>query len=91
MSDVVEAEAPAEDDAVPELPIQPLFGKWDLSEVEVEDPTLRKYINLNAFQVPHTGGRHARTRFAKHHPQGVFQNDWTAALLEAEGPAGEIP
>ena len=24
-------------------------------------------------------------------PQGVFQNDWTAALLEAEGPAGEIP
>ena len=49
MSDVIEAEAPAEDDAVPELPIQPLFGKWDLSEVEVEDPTLRKYINLNAF------------------------------------------
>ena len=44
----------------------PLFGKWDLSEVEVEDPTLRKYINLNAFQVPHTGGRHARTRFGKH-------------------------
>ena len=67
MSDVVKTEAPAEDDAVPELPIQPLFGKWDLSEVEVEDPTLRKYINLNAFQVPHTGGRHARTRFAKHH------------------------
>ena len=24
-------------------------------------------------------------------PQGVFQNDWTAALLEADGPAGEIP
>ncbi len=24
-------------------------------------------------------------------PQGVFQNDWTAALLEADGPAREIP
>ena len=23
--------------------------------------------------------------------QGVFQNDWTAALLEADGPAGDIP
>ncbi len=23
-------------------------------------------------------------------PQGVFQNDWTAALLEADGPAGNI-
>ncbi|MDP6834866.1 MAG: FAD-binding protein [Candidatus Poseidoniia archaeon] len=24
-------------------------------------------------------------------PQGVFQNDWTVALLEADGPAGNIP
>ena len=24
-------------------------------------------------------------------PQGVFQNGWTAALLEADGPAGDIP
>jgi hypothetical protein len=24
-------------------------------------------------------------------PQGVFQNSWTAALLEADGPAGDIP
>ena len=75
MSAVAEAEATgaytapeAEPEAAPEpeLPVLPLFGKWDLSEVVVEDPTLRKYINLNAFQVPHTGGRHARTRFGKH-------------------------
>ena len=74
MSAVTEAEATgaeapeAEPEAAlePELPVLPLFGKWDLSEVEVEDPTLRKYINLNAFQVPHTGGRHARTRFGKY-------------------------
>ncbi|HIM32999.1 MAG TPA: hypothetical protein EYI97_00740, partial [Candidatus Poseidoniales archaeon] len=70
MSAVAEAEATGTNAApepeaapAPELPVLPLFGKWDLSEVEVEDPTLRKYINLNAFQVPHTGGRHARTRF----------------------------
>ena len=24
-------------------------------------------------------------------PQGVFQNDWTTSLLEADGPAGDMP
>ena len=49
----------------PEMPIIPLFGKWDLSEVTVTDTTLEKYINLDAFQVPHTGGRHSKKRFGK--------------------------
>ena len=49
----------------PEMPIVPLFGKWDLSEVTVTDTTLEKYINLDAFQVPHTGGRHSKKRFGK--------------------------
>ena len=49
----------------PEMPIVPLFGKWDLSEVTVADTTLEKYINLDAFQVPHTGGRHSKKRFGK--------------------------
>jgi len=49
----------------PVMPIVPLFGKWDLSEVTVTDTTLEKYINLDAFQVPHTGGRHSKKRFGK--------------------------
>ena len=47
------------------LPVVPLFGKWDLTEVDVEDKTLEHHINLNAFQVPHTGGRHSKKRFGK--------------------------
>ena len=35
-----------------ELPVVPLFGKWDLTEVNIEDKTLEQHINLNAFQVP---------------------------------------
>ena len=49
----------------PELPVIPLFGKWDLTEVNIEDTTLEKYINLDAFQVPHTGGRHSKKRFGR--------------------------
>ena len=48
-----------------ELPVVPLFGKWDLTEVDVADKTLERHINLNAFQVPHTGGRHSKKRFGK--------------------------
>ena len=49
----------------PEMPVMPLFGKWDLTEVNIEDTTLEKYINLDAFQVPHTGGRHSKKRFGR--------------------------
>jgi len=48
-----------------EMPVMPLFGKWDLTEVEITDTTLAQYINLDAFQVPHTGGRHSKKRFGK--------------------------
>ena len=47
------------------LPVVPLFGKWDLTEVNIGDKTLERHINLNAFQVPHTGGRHSKRRFGK--------------------------
>ena len=49
----------------PDMPVIPLFGKWDLTEVIIEDTTLEKYINLDAFQVPHTGGRHSKKRFGR--------------------------
>jgi small subunit ribosomal protein S7 len=63
----VEESATEEEVAVPEpdMPVMPLFGKWDLTEVNIEDTTLEKYINLDAFQVPHTGGRHSKKRFGR--------------------------
>jgi len=42
-----------------------LFGKWDLSEVEVRDESLRPYICLKPVLVPHTEGRHEKRRFLK--------------------------
>ena len=47
------------------LPVLPLFGKWDMSEVVVEDPSLVKALNLDSFRVPHTGGRHANKVLGK--------------------------
>lgn len=43
-----------------------LFEKYDLREVEVRDPGLVKYINLQPIIVPHTGARHGNKAFAKH-------------------------
>lgn len=42
-----------------------LFGRWDLSQVEVKDPGLRRYINLSPTFLPHTGGRYANRPFTK--------------------------
>ena len=49
----------------PDMPVVPFFGKWDLTEVNIDDTTLEKYINLDAFQIPHTGGRHSKKRFGR--------------------------
>lgn len=54
---------PAED---PSMIISPLlFGKFDLRDVEVADPGLRKYINLAPVGIPHTGARHANRWLGK--------------------------
>lgn len=45
--------------------MQKLFGKWDFSEVEVNDPSVRNYINLTPIVVPHSGGRNAKQQFSK--------------------------
>lgn len=42
-----------------------LFGRWDLSRVEVKDQGLARYINLSPTFLPHTGGRWANRPFAK--------------------------
>lgn len=42
-----------------------LFGKYNLTEVVVEDPGLRRYINLKPVGIPHTGAKHANKWFGK--------------------------
>ena len=42
-----------------------LFGKWDFSEVEVKDPSVKNYITLTPIFIPHTGGRNSKQQFAK--------------------------
>ena len=65
MSEVEENTVEEEVVSEPDMPVIPLFGKWDLTEVNIEDTTLEKYINLDAVQVPHTGGRHSKKRFGR--------------------------
>ena len=65
MSEVEEKTVEEKVVSEPDMPVVPLFGKWDLTEVRIEDTTLEKYINLDAFQVPHTGGRHSKKRFGR--------------------------
>ncbi|MDP8023345.1 MAG: 30S ribosomal protein S7 [Nitrososphaeria archaeon] len=42
-----------------------LFDKWDFSEVQVNDVSLKQVININPVYFPHSFGRHAEKRFAK--------------------------
>jgi small subunit ribosomal protein S7 len=42
-----------------------LFNKWDLSEVQVTDPGLVRYVGLNPVIVPHTTGKFTRQEFNK--------------------------
>jgi len=42
-----------------------LFGKYDLVEIEVKDPGLKKYVNLTPLVIPHSGGRWANRPFGK--------------------------
>lgn len=42
-----------------------LFGKWDYVNIQVRDPSLKKYICLRPHYIPHTSGRHEHRRFAK--------------------------
>jgi small subunit ribosomal protein S7 len=42
-----------------------IFGKYDLNEVEIEDPGLRRYINLKPIGIPHSGAKYANKSFGK--------------------------
>lgn len=42
-----------------------LFGRWDLSEVQINDPGLVRYVSLDSMIVPHSCGRMNDQRFLK--------------------------
>src|SRR5438552_19135885 len=42
-----------------------LFENYDLTEVEIHDAGLAKYINLSRIVIPHSGGRWANKPFGK--------------------------
>ncbi|MBW9220618.1 30S ribosomal protein S7 [Methanothermococcus sp. SCGC AD-155-M21] len=42
-----------------------LFNKWDTTEVVVNDPSLRSYINIAPIIVPHSAGRNSKKMFDK--------------------------
>ncbi|MDV2480775.1 30S ribosomal protein S7 [Methanoculleus sp. Wushi-C6] len=56
MVEAAEAEAGAQ---------QLLFNRWDMSEVEIHDPSLARYVNLHTMIVPHSCGKLAGQQFNK--------------------------
>jgi len=42
-----------------------VMGRWSVEDVEVSDPSLKPYINLDARILPHSHGRHAKKSFGK--------------------------
>jgi small subunit ribosomal protein S7 len=57
---------PAVEEAPPhEAPELFLFGKWDSTDVQINDVGLARYISLKPVLIPHTSGRHAHKRFHK--------------------------
>ncbi|QYZ79192.1 30S ribosomal protein S7 [Methanofollis formosanus] len=64
MTDVevpVQAEEQPQESGVKRL----LFNKWDLSEVQINDPGLVRYVNLTSMIVPHSCGKLSQQQFAK--------------------------
>ncbi|MCJ7635047.1 30S ribosomal protein S7 [Candidatus Bathyarchaeota archaeon] len=42
-----------------------LWGKWSFEGTTIQDPGLKRYINLHPIYTPHSGGRHEHQQFAK--------------------------
>ncbi len=55
----------APDEAKAADPGHLLFNKWDLSDIEIKDPGMLRYINTQSMIVPHSCGKLAGTQFAK--------------------------
>ncbi len=48
-----------------QTPVRLLFNKWDVSEVNIKDPGIARYVNLTSMMVPHSCGRLTRQEFNK--------------------------
>ncbi|MDD3622257.1 MAG: 30S ribosomal protein S7 [Methanofollis sp.] len=57
----VQAEEPQQETGAKRL----LFNKWDLAEVEINDPGLARYVNITSMIVPHSCGKLSQQQFAK--------------------------
>jgi small subunit ribosomal protein S7 len=42
-----------------------LFGRFDVSEVRIDDAGIARYIDISPVAVPHTGGKHSSKAFGK--------------------------
>ncbi len=42
-----------------------LFGEWSFENIEVRDPSLKRYLKIAPIFMPHSGGRHSARRFRK--------------------------
>jgi small subunit ribosomal protein S7 len=41
-----------------------LFGKWEIADIQVEDPGIKRYVHFESPAI-HSGGRHAHQQFNK--------------------------
>jgi small subunit ribosomal protein S7 len=41
-----------------------VFGKWETTDIQVEDPGIKRYVHFESPEI-HTGGRHAHQQFNK--------------------------
>lgn len=65
MSEEESTEPVAEENPRHEPPELLLFGKWDSTNVQINDVGLARYITLKPVLIPHTSGRHAHKSFHK--------------------------
>ncbi|MGD9395307.1 MAG: 30S ribosomal protein S7 [Candidatus Thorarchaeota archaeon] len=65
MSEEETVEPAVEETPPHEAPELLLFGKWDSTDVQINDVGLARYISLKPVLIPHTSGRHAHKRFHK--------------------------
>jgi small subunit ribosomal protein S7 len=45
--------------------MEKIFNKYDMSEVKVTDPSLKRYLDLSPVSIPHSHGRHSKKQFGK--------------------------
>ena len=63
-----------------------LFGKWEIADIHVEDPGVRRYVHFESPAIL-TGGRHARQQFNKSNLSLVER--LTNKLMRGEGNTGK--